>query len=144
MKKIVIPDQILKELGDELSHVTGADVIYASQKIMCIQGGDKTLPFEVLQKAKDMFGDILKDYNILWMSNASPEKAVSNPKECAIVFNGEHIMTIWLVRYFGGVTSGHNLWLVYNHSYIGTHYGYKGENLPDARSIISFVEHETK
>lgn len=70
MRKVSIPDQILQELADELVKVTGAKVSYKSRVVMCIKGGNHLLPFDVLSQAKDKFGDILKDYSILWIADA--------------------------------------------------------------------------
>lgn len=142
MKKAFIPDQILHELGDVLTSTIDAEVIYKSRAIMCIKGGNHKLPFEVLQNAKDKFGDVLKDYNILWIDGETSDNDESDEKKCVIVFNGDHILTIWLTRRFGGVTGGSNLWLVYNHPYYKSHYGYKGDHRPSASEIISFVEQE--
>ena len=142
MKKAFIPDQILQELGDVLTSTTGAEVFYKSRAIMCIKGGNHKLPFDVLLNAKDKFGDILKDYNILWIDDKTSENDGNDEKKCVIVFNGDHILTIWLTRRFGGATGGSNLWLVYNHPYYKSHYGYKGDHRPSASEIISFVEQE--
>lgn len=73
MRKVSIPDQILQELADELVKVTGAKVSYKSRVVMCIKGGNHDLPFDVLSQAKDKFGDILKDYSILWIADAQEE-----------------------------------------------------------------------
>lgn len=146
MRKVSIPDQVLTELGDELAKQTGAKVIYQSRAVMYIKGGDNELPFDVLQKTKDKFGDLLKDYSILWMTGSSDEIApeteehsTEKPK-CVIVLNGPSILTIWLTRRFGGATGGSSLWLVYDHSYAQSHYGYKGEEIPHSGEIISYIE----
>lgn len=145
MRKVSIPDHVLQELADDLVKVTGAQVVYKSRVVMCIKGGNHDLPFDVLHDAKDKFGDIFKDYSILWI--AEPEENVkdkqtdlSDKPKCVILLDGPSIMTIWLTRRFGGATGGSSLWLVYNHSYADTHYGYKGDKLPDSGEIISYME----
>lgn len=166
MRKVSIPDHVLQELADDLVKITGAQVAYKSRVVMCIKGGDHQLPFDVLREAKNKFGDILKDYSILWMAdNPTLDRSDSNTDnvvnqaetlvdvdaihagheshdkpQCVILLDGPSILTIWLTRRFGGATGGSNLWLVYNHSYVQSHYGYKGDKLPDSGEIISFLE----
>lgn len=146
MRKVSIPDQVLAELGDELAKQTGAKVVYQSRAVMYIKGGDNELPFDVLQKTKDKFGDLLKDYSILWMTGTAHEIApeaeedLTEKPKCVIVLNGPSILTIWLTRRFGGATGGSSLWLVYDHPYVQSHYGYKGEEIPHSGEIISFIE----
>ena len=146
MKKVSIPDQVLTELGDELAKQTGAQVAYKSRAVMCIKGGNNEFPFDVLQKTKDKFGDLLQDYSILWMAgdadenvHGTEEHSTDKPR-CVILLNGPSILTIWWTRCFGGATGGSSLWLVYNHPYAQSHYGYKGEEIPHSGEIISFIE----
>lgn len=133
---MVIPSHILEDLADELANATGASVVYSSQAVMCLRGGNSAPYTDVLKKTREKFGDILKEYNIVWLAdNVGVEELMP-----VLAFYGDYIISILLARQFGGATTSSRCLLMYNRDYMSNHYGYKGGAVPEMIDIVSFVE----
>lgn len=133
---MVIPSHVLEDLADELAKATGASVGYSSQAVMCLRGGNSAPYTDVLKRTREKFGDILKEYNIVWLADRSRFEELKP----IIAFYGDYIISILLARQFGGATTSVCGWLMYNRDYKSNHYGYKGDEAPEMMDVVSFVE----
>ena len=139
MEKNVISEQVLKDLANFFTEhyvAHGVKVAYQSPQVthLCVDSDkiDEAI-MGWLAIARDEFGEKLRGHQVILEHQQGAHK---------MVFVGyvDYWIGVMLARKFGGRISNTVYWVLYDEPQSYSHYGYCGEEQPQATDIIRFIE----
>lgn len=133
MEKNVISEQVLKDLVDVFVKQFKVQIAYQSPKVTLIKDCGDRISMEWLQVMHRKFGAELQGHVILL-------EYPDMPHNRKFVCFGMCRVNLLLAREFGGQVSDNCYWVLYDEPQSCSHYGYCGEEQPQATDIVRFIE----